>query len=91
MQNVGFPSDDNDNILKIYDLVISADREIKSLYASWPKYMRVLDEATCEGAAGEAFPVRLMPGLVLLSTAHKVCPISPSRIHKPRLMNTVRY
>lgn len=74
IQKVGYPTDDKDNILISYDQVIWADREIKNLYASWPVYLRELDESLCAAVAQESsFPVRMMPALVLLSVAHKVC------------------
>lgn len=73
IQKVGYPTDDKDNILISYDQVIWADREIKNLYASWPVYLRELDESLCAAVAQESsFPVRMMPALVLLSVAHKI-------------------
>lgn len=72
MQKVGYPADDKSNMLKLYDQVIWADREIKSLYATWPRYMREARDSTWETAVGESLVDRLMPSLVLLSIAHKI-------------------
>ncbi|KAI0386743.1 hypothetical protein F5Y04DRAFT_242238 [Hypomontagnella monticulosa] len=73
IQKIGYPTDDKDNLSKSYDQVIWADREIKRIYASWPAYLREVDETLCATVAQEScFPVRMMPALILLSTAHKI-------------------
>ncbi|KAH7120527.1 hypothetical protein EDB81DRAFT_891352 [Dactylonectria macrodidyma] len=69
MFKVGYPSHDPDNVSKLYDQSIWADSEIKKLYSALPMDLR---EVNRNPPAAESLPVALMPGLVLICTAHKI-------------------
>lgn len=75
MSNAGSAADESDPAESAYEHVIWADREIKRLYASWPGFMRevVYPYPSNTVTSWGSLPVGLMPGLVLLCTAHKVC------------------
>ncbi|RSL39977.1 hypothetical protein CEP53_013674 [Fusarium sp. AF-6] len=72
MFKVGYPGEDPDRILKLYDQALWADREIKDLYASWPLALREIDDVQFDQRMLDSFPVGLMPGMVLICTAHKL-------------------
>ncbi|RSL92359.1 hypothetical protein CEP52_013847 [Fusarium oligoseptatum] len=72
MFKVGYPGEDPDRILKLYDQALWADREIKDLYASWPLALREMDDVQLDQPVLDSFPVGLMPGMVLICTAHKL-------------------
>ncbi|RSM02933.1 hypothetical protein CDV31_010674 [Fusarium ambrosium] len=72
MFKVGYPGEDPDRILKLYDQALWADREIKDLYASWPLALREIDDVQLDQRMLDSFPVGLMPGMVLICTAHKL-------------------
>ncbi|KAF5011701.1 hypothetical protein FDECE_2210 [Fusarium decemcellulare] len=69
---VGYPGEDPDRILKLYDQAIRADREIKDLYSSWPLALREVEDIQLDQPMLNSFPIGLMPGMVLICTAHKL-------------------
>ncbi len=70
MVKVGYPSNDRDGVLKLYDQVIWADGEIKRLYSSCPLSPR--ESGDSGDGHGEGGLGLLLPGLALVLTAHKV-------------------
>ncbi|KAJ3526429.1 hypothetical protein NM208_g11195 [Fusarium decemcellulare] len=69
---VGYPGEDPDRIMRLYDQAIRADREIKDLYSSWPLALREIEDIQLDQPMLNSFPVGLMPGMVLICTAHKI-------------------
>ncbi|CAH0034068.1 unnamed protein product [Clonostachys rhizophaga] len=71
MFKAGHPGNCPESIPKLYEEVIRADEEIKASYVSLPPSLREVDTSQNVTTA-DGLPIGLMPGLVLVCTAHKV-------------------
>lgn len=73
MDRLGYTGNDSDKLLKLYDQVLWADREIKNHYTRWPCFLRETAQAAQMAAASkQLLPITMMPSLLLLAAAHKV-------------------
>jgi hypothetical protein len=66
-------STETDDIDGRYDEVIRADEEIKSLYLSWSGTLRDVNTTPSDNPATDGLPTGLMPAMLLMSIAQKVC------------------
>jgi hypothetical protein len=64
-----------ENISTRYEEVIRADSELKSLYLSWPQALRDTNTVPSDRPLADNLPAELMPAMLLMSTAQKVCEI----------------
>lgn len=71
MFKAGHPGNCPEGIPKLYEEVIRADEELKASYVSLPPSLREVDTSN-DVPTADGLPIGLMPGLVLICTAHKV-------------------
>jgi hypothetical protein len=71
MFKAGHPGTSPESIPKLYEEVIRADEELKASYLSLLPSLREVDTPQ-DVPTADGLPTGLMPGLVLVCTAHKV-------------------
>ncbi|VUC32561.1 unnamed protein product [Clonostachys rosea] len=71
MFKAGHPGGSPESMPKLYEEVVRADEELKASYLSLPPSLREIGTSQ-DLPTADGLPTSLMPGLVLICTAHKV-------------------
>jgi hypothetical protein len=68
-----FGNTETEDVRGRYEEVVQADEEIKNLYLSWSDTLRDVNTTPSHSPATDGLPTGLMPAMLLMSIAQKVC------------------